>query len=141
MMERLVIVADLGTRNGTMTSPSRYTGVTMSPTKGSASQGMNGLGHTVGSPVRSPVGVITPPGGSPGALTTDRRDSYFAQMLERNCSVGKGRRVRGENGKVLDMDAYASLWTGASSGAAGAKSLFSSASREARLRGKPQCAI
>ena len=109
MMERLVIVADLGTRNGTMTSPSRYTGVTMSPTKGSASQGMNGLGHTVGSPVRSPVGVITPPGGSPGALTTDRRDSYFAQMLERNCSVGKGRRVRGENGEVLDMDAYASL--------------------------------
>ena len=30
-------------------------------------------------------------------------------MLERNCSVGKGRRVRGENGEILDTDAYASL--------------------------------
>ena len=78
----------------------------MSPTKGAS--GVNGLGHTVGSPGRSSMGVTTPPGGSPGALTADR-DSYFAQMLERNCSVGKGRRVRGENGEILDTDAYASL--------------------------------
>jgi uridine kinase len=54
------------------------------------------------------MGVTTPPGGSPGALVADR-DSYFAQMLERNCSVGKGRRVRGENGEILDTHAYASL--------------------------------
>ena len=106
-MARDEIVTHPGARDGTMTSPSRYTGVTMSPTKG-MSQGMNGLGHTVGSPAPSPMGVTTPPGGSPGALTADR-DSYFAQMLERNCSVGKGRRVRGENGEILDTDAYASL--------------------------------
>ena len=105
-MARNAIVDHLGARDGTMTSPSRYTGVTMSPTKGAS--GVNGLGHTVGSPGRSPMGVTTPPGGSPGALTADR-DSYFAQMLERNCSVGKGRRVRGENGEILDTDAYASL--------------------------------
>ena len=78
----------------------------MSPTK--RASGMNGLGHAVGSPTPSPMGVTTPPGGSPGALVADR-DSYFAQMLERNCSVGKGRRVRGENGEILDTHAYASL--------------------------------
>ena len=106
MVARGEIVRDLGARDGTMTSPSRYTGVTMSPTK--RASGMNGLGHAVGSPTPSPMGVTTPPGGSPGALVADR-DSYFAQMLERNCSVGKGRRVRGENGEILDTHAYASL--------------------------------
>jgi hypothetical protein len=74
----------------------------MSPTK--RASGMNGLGHAVGSPTPSPMGVTTPPGGSPGALVADR-DSYFAQMLERNCSVGKGRRVRGENGEIFDTHA------------------------------------
>ena len=85
-----------------MTSPSRYTGVTMSPTKGASA---NGLGHTVGSPGRSPMGVTTPRG-FPGALTADR-DSYFAQMLERTAR-GQGP-ARGENGEILDTDAYASL--------------------------------
>ena len=78
--------------------------VTMSPTKGSGSYG---LSQPVGSPTRSP-NCTTPPGGSPGGLLGDR-DSYFAQMLERNCSVGKGRRVAGrlENGE--DGIEYASL--------------------------------
>jgi uridine kinase len=45
-------------------------------------------GREIGSPPRSPTQKTTPLG-SPNA----DRETYFAQMLARNCSVGKGRRV------------------------------------------------
>ena len=60
-----------------MTSPSRFSSVGMSPTKS--------------------LGASTPPPGSPSALLGDR-EAFFAQMLERNCSVGKGRRASGADG-------------------------------------------
>ena len=65
----------------------------MSPTKGAS--GVNGLGH-------GELARALAHGGHPrGSRTRSAdRDSYFAQMLERNCSVGKGR-VRGENGEIL----------------------------------------
>ena len=59
------------------------------------------------SPVKQSSGhgfATTPPPGSPSALAD--RDSYFSAMLERNCSVGKGRRstVDNINGFVTELD-------------------------------------
>ena len=85
-----------------MSSPSRFTAVTMSPTKGI---GVGGTlySSTSGSPTRSPDPTVP---GSPNERFNPDRDTYFAQMLERNCSVGKGRRVDGD---ITGTAQYASL--------------------------------
>ena len=85
-----------------MSSPSRFTAVTMSPTKGT---GVGGTlySSTSGSPTRSPDPTVP---GSPNERFNPDRDTYFAQMLERNCSVGKGRRVDGD---ITGTAQYASL--------------------------------
>ena len=88
-----------------MTSPSRFSAVATSPSKANGSGG----GLAVGSPPTR-GGVFTPPpgpgpgpGSPPGValLPGPDRDSYFAQMLERNCSVGKARR--GSSATALDQ--------------------------------------
>ena len=85
-----------------MSSPSRFTAVTMSPTKGT---GVGGTlySSTSGSPTRSPDPTVP---GSPNERFNPDRDTYFAQMLERNCSVGMGRRVDGD---ITGTAQYASL--------------------------------
>ena len=47
--------------------------------------------------------VNSPPPGSPGALSALHRDSILSAMLERNCSVGKGRR------SGVDLNEFASV--------------------------------
>ena len=47
--------------------------------------------------------VNSPPPGSPGALSSLHRDSILSAMLERNCSVGKGRR------SGADLNEFASV--------------------------------
>ena len=87
-----------------MTSPSRFSAVATSPSKANGSGG----GLAVGSPPRAagcsrprpaPAPAPAPPGVA--LLPGPDRDSYFAQMLERNCSVGKARR--GSSATALDQ--------------------------------------
>ena len=58
---------------------------------------LRGVGNTTSQVVSSP------PPGSPGALFNADRDSILSAMLERNCSVGKGRR------SGADLNAFASV--------------------------------
>ena len=77
------------TRGRNMSSTGPSTPLSQSP--------LRGVGNTTSQVVSSP------PPGSPGALFNADRDSILSAMLERNCSVGKGRR------SGADLNAFASV--------------------------------